>query len=115
MDSLYSISISARATLDLHSLNNEGGEGNQIQTRMVNIVNQTGRLQNVNAISGDMYKHIQSDHLIRRALAAGLPLCTGCREFNANRINADKDFLTRTAALNDAGAVERTAPHLCRG
>lgn len=102
MDSLYSISISARATLDLHSLNNEGGEGNQIQTRMVNIVDQTGRLQNVNAISGDMYKHIQSDHLIRRVLAAGLPLCAGCLEFNANRINADRDFLTRTAALNDA-------------
>jgi len=102
MDSLYSISISARATLDLHSLNNEGGEGNQIQTRMVNIVDQTGRLQNVNAISGDMYKHIQSDHLIRRALAAGLPVCAGCRTFNANRINADKDFLNRNATLNDA-------------
>ncbi len=101
-DSLYSISISARATLDMHSLNNEGGEGNQIQTRMVNIVDQTGRLQNVNAISGDMYKHIQSDHLIRRVLAAGLPICAGCRDFNANRINADKDFLTRTAGLNDA-------------
>ncbi len=101
-DNLYSLSISARATLDLHSLNNEGGEGNQIQTRMVNIVDQTGRLQNVNAISGDMYKHIQSDHLIRRALDAGLPVCAGCREFNANRINADRDFLARTAALNDA-------------
>lgn len=101
-DNLFSLSISARATLDLHSLNNEGGEGNQIQTRMVNIVDQAGRLQNVNAISGDMYKHIQSDHLIRRALDAGLPVCAGCREFNANRINADKDFLARTAALNDA-------------
>lgn len=101
-NSLYSISISARATLDMHSLNNEGGEGNQIQTRMVNIVDQGGRLQNVNAINGDMYKHIQSDHLIRRVLGAGLPICAGCREFNANRINADKDFLTRTADLNDA-------------
>ena len=78
-NSLYSISISARATLDMHSLNNEGGEGNQIQTRMVNIVDQGGRLQNVNAISGDMYKHIQSDHLIRRVLGAGLPICAGCR------------------------------------
>ena len=41
---LYSLSISARATLDMHSLNNEGGEGNQIQTRMVNIVGADGRL-----------------------------------------------------------------------
>lgn len=61
---LYSLSISARATLDLHSLNNEGGEGNQIQTRMVNVIDQHGDLQNVNAISGDMFKHIQAIHLI---------------------------------------------------
>ncbi len=27
---LYSLAISAQAVLDMHSLNNEGGEGNQI-------------------------------------------------------------------------------------
>jgi CRISPR-associated protein Cst2 len=91
--SVYSISISARATLDMHSLNNEGSEGNLIQTRMVNIIDQEGRLQNVNAISGDMFKHIQAEHLFR-ALREGedVPLCAGCRQFNANRINADRDF-----------------------
>lgn len=100
--SLYSLSISARATLDLHSLNNEGGEGNQIQTRMVNVIDQGGQLQNVNAISGDMFKHIQTEHLTRLALESGLPLCEGCRKFNANRINADLDFIARTKTMSDA-------------
>jgi len=40
---VYSLSISARAVLNLHSLNNEGTEGNQQQTRMVHIIDQRGR------------------------------------------------------------------------
>lgn len=86
---IYAISISARATLNMHSLNNEGGEGNQIQTRMVNIIGEDGRLHNVNAISGDMFKHIQAEHLHRLAIADGLPLSAGARQFNANRVNYD--------------------------
>lgn len=107
MTHLYSLSISARATLDMHSLNNEGGEGNQIQTRMVNIVDQHGQLQNVNAISGDMFKHIQAEHLFRIAREnAALPLCAGCQEFNANRINADSDFITRSKDMTDAETLD---------
>ena len=99
---LYSISISARATLDMHSLNNEGGTGNQIQTRMVNIIDQDGCLQNVNAISGDMFKHIQAEHLFRvLSELDGVPLCAGCREFNANRINADADFIARNLYVGE--------------
>jgi len=99
---IYSISISARATLDMHSLNNEGGEGNQIQTRMVNIIDQEGRLQNVNAISGDMFKHIQAEHLFHILREQeGVPLCAGCQTFNANRINADAAFIAETANAND--------------
>lgn len=92
---LHNISISARLTLDLHSLNNEGGEGNQIQTRMVNIVDANGDLHNVNAVSGDMFKHIQAEHLFHLARERGLPLCAGCSVFNANRINADPSFIAR--------------------
>lgn len=104
---LYSLSISARATLDLHSLNNEGGEGNQIQTRMVNIVDADGVLHNVNAISGDMFKHIQAEHLFHIARErADLPLCAGCREFNANRINADAGFFERTRDMGDADLMD---------
>jgi CRISPR-associated protein Cst2 len=104
---LYSLSISARATLDLHSLNNEGGEGNQIQTRMVNVIDQHGELQNVNAISGDMFKHIQAEHLFNIAKGnESLPLCAGCREFNANRINADAEFFQRAAAMNEVQLID---------
>ncbi len=104
---LYSLSISARATLDMHSLNNEGGEGNQIQTRMVNIVGGDGRLHNVNAISGDMFKHIQAEHLFRRATdGAGLPLCAACRQFNANRISADEAYIQAIADMTDAEAID---------
>lgn len=88
-----SLSISARATLDLHSLNNEGGEGNQIQTRMVDIIGDNGRMYNVNAISGDMLKHIQTQHFFELARATPLPLCAGCARFDANRINADKAWI----------------------
>jgi len=105
---LYSLSISARAILDMHSLNNEGGEGNQIQTRMVNVVDQHGQLQNVNAISGDMFKHIQAEHLFHITRERDdLPLCAGCREFNANRINADGEFITATKGLSDAETLTK--------
>ena len=93
---VYSLSISARALINLHSLNNEGGEGNQIQTRMVDIVyydNEKQPIQaNVNAISGDMFKHIQVEHLHRIAVERGLPLCAACRRLDANRMSADPDF-----------------------
>ena len=103
---VYSLSISAQATLNMHSLNNEGGEGNQITTRMVNIVGEDGRLHNVNAISGDMLKHIQAEHLFR--LLSGredVPLCAGCREFNANRICADAGYGKAIEGKSDAEAI----------
>jgi len=99
MNGIYSISIAAQATLDMHSLNNEGGEGNQIQTRMVNIIGADGQMHNVNAVSGDMFKHIQAEHLHRLAVQAGLPLSEGARQFNANRVNYD---IEAGGALRDA-------------
>jgi CRISPR-associated protein Cst2 len=104
---VYSLSLSARATLDLHSLNNEGGEGNQIQTRMVDIVAGDGKLYNVNAISGDMLKHIQAEHLYHVARNGnGLPLCAACQVFDANRISADAEFMAAIAAKSDAEAID---------
>ncbi len=88
-----SISISGLLTLDLHALNNEGSEGNTMMTRMVDTVDQNGQKHTVNAISGDMFKHIVVEHLLAEAKAAGLPLCSGCATFNANRIRADADFM----------------------
>jgi CRISPR-associated protein Cst2 len=105
-EQIYSLSIAARATLDTHSLNNEGGEGNQVHTRMLDIVGHDGELYNVNAISGDMLKHIQAEHLFMLARERGLSLCAGCRQFNANRINADEQWIESIKGLSDAQAID---------
>ncbi|MBV9691808.1 MAG: DevR family CRISPR-associated autoregulator [Ktedonobacteraceae bacterium] len=104
---IASLSIAARATLDMHSLNNEGGEGNQIQTRMVDIVDHKGELHNVNAISGDMLKHVLMEHFYRQARAQHVDLCQSCQNFNANRINADKDFIKRAEKTSDADFIDQ--------
>src|SRR5438552_1751723 len=104
---IASLSIAARATLDMHSLNNEGGEGNQIQTRMVDIVDHLGDLHNVNAISGDMLKHVLMEHYYQQAREQHLPLCQGCQRFNVNRINFDDKFL-KSASKKDIEFIDQT-------
>lgn len=89
----HSLSISGLITLELHALNNEGAEGNTMMTRMVDIIDQQGRKHTVNAVSGDMFKHIVVEHLLGESRSAGLPLCAGCAVFNANRICADQEFM----------------------
>jgi CRISPR-associated protein Cst2 len=88
-----SLSISGLITLELHALNNEGAEGNTMMTRMVDIIDQKGHKHAVNAVSGDMFKHIIVEHLLGESKTAGLPLCAGCTMFNANRICFDQEFM----------------------
>lgn len=90
---LHSLSVSGLITMNLHSLNNEGAEGNTTMTRMVEIVDMEGGNHTVNAVSGDMFKHIQGEHLFQLATQENLPLCEGCKTFDANRICADKSFI----------------------
>ncbi len=90
---INSISINGRLMLNLHSLNNEGGEGNQILTRIVTILDKNGELASVNAISGDMFKHIQSDHLIKILNEQGIALCNNCKLADPNRISGDDEFI----------------------
>ena len=107
MTKVYSLSVCARATLDMHSLNNEGSEGTQIQTRMVDIVAADGELYNVNAISGDMLKHIQAEHLYHIARDRDdLPLCAACQVFDANRISADQEYIAQIKGKSDAEAID---------
>jgi len=94
---IRSISICGEAFLDLHALNNEGAEGNALMTRMVDIVDQNGELHSVNAVSGDMLKHIQAEHLYHYSLENHLPLCNACQKFDANRICADEEFTKNPA------------------
>jgi len=111
---IYSLSICGRAILDMHSLNNEGGEGNQIATRMVNVVYRDRasgeyKLATVNAVSGDMFKHIQAEHLY--LLAKGkLPLCAGCQKFTASRILDDADFMGKLP-VQDRAVIDELLKH----
>jgi len=88
MTVVNSLSLCARVTLNLHSLNNEGTEGNQQQTRMVYIIDQRGQRQSVNAVSGDMFKHILVEHLIPLLEEVEQPLSPGAKAHDADRINA---------------------------
>jgi CRISPR-associated protein Cst2 len=103
---IYAISLCGRLTLDMHALNNEGTEGNQMLTRQVTIVDDTGNLHTVNAISGDMLKHIQAEHLLYVALTDDLPISQPCRRLDPNRIAADRDFLNRINGKKDAEVTD---------
>lgn len=105
---VYALSLCGRLTLDLHALNNEGTEGNQMLTRQVTIVDDAGNLHTVNAISGDMLKHIQAEHLLYAALAADLPISEPCRRLDPNRIAADREFIERVSGkgIKDAQVTD---------
>jgi CRISPR-associated protein Cst2 len=103
---IASISISGEITLNLHSLNNEGGEGNQIITRQVTVVDKNGDTHTVNAISGDMFKHIHAVYLAQLAKEQGLPLSSYAAMLNPNRISkADfEQYFERTKKQNELSA-----------
>jgi CRISPR-associated protein Cst2 len=86
MTKINSISVSGRITLNMHSLNNEGNEGNQVLTRQVTIINKEGKPTTVTAVSGDMNKHIMCEHFWNIAKEEKLPLSATSEVFNANRI-----------------------------
>ena len=87
---IASISISGEMTLNLHSLNNEGGEGNQIMTRQLTILDKDGHRATVTGISGDMFKHIHASHLVNCCVESGLPLSDYSNKLDPNRISADE-------------------------
>ena len=100
MNQIKTVSISARVLIDMHALNNEGSESNRLMTRQVGIVTpavdeqgESGyRRSTVNAISGDMNKHIFMDYLRHIALDRGLPLCPACVDLDPSRMMANPGF-----------------------
>lgn len=87
---VYSISISGILSWQLHALNNEGNEGNQTLTRRYYIIEKNDpEPKYVNGVSGDMLKHIQSEHLHRIAIDENLNLSEGGRRFDPDRIGYD--------------------------
>lgn len=87
---ISSISVCGEMTLNLHSLNNEGGEGNQIMTRQLTIVDKNGEEQTVTGISGDMFKHIHAAHMQNYCAENKIPLSEYSKLLNPNRIKADE-------------------------
>jgi len=108
------LSIAAQMTIDLHNLNSEGTEGNQQQTRMVHIIDQNGHRAIVNAVSGDMFKHILVEHLVPLLKEVNEPLSPGAAVHDADRINAMNpafvDFCEKEQEFTDNGkTVKRKA------
>lgn len=113
MNKLQSFSLCARVTLDLHNLNNEGTEGNQQQTRMVHIVTPDGRRENVNAVSGDMFKHIFVGHLTPLLEASGEQLSAGAKALNPDRVNVDEAFRAAIKTAKEGSAVLKELIERC--
>lgn len=110
---INSLSLCARVTLDLHNLNSEGTEGNQQQTRMVHIIDEVGERQIVNAVSGDMFKHIFVGHLTPLLDKAGQPLSSAARQLNPDRVNADPKFRNSLKTLDGGSAVLAALLNAC--
>ncbi|HZT07107.1 MAG TPA: DevR family CRISPR-associated autoregulator [Chloroflexota bacterium] len=123
-----SLALSARVTLNLHNLNNEGTEGNQQQTRMVHILDENGQRQVVNAISGDMFKHMLVDELTPLLREAGQPLSPGAAIHDPDRINANNlefvkfcedkknsDSAVMTKMLQDCSVTDLAGALVTRG
>jgi CRISPR-associated protein Cst2 len=103
---IHSLSLCARVTMDLHNLNSEGTEGNQQQTRMVHIIDEQGNRQIVNAVSGDMFKHMLVGHLTPLLEAAGEPLSEGARRLNPDRVNVDESFERTIRGLDNSAVLD---------
>ncbi|MDH7482702.1 MAG: DevR family CRISPR-associated autoregulator [Armatimonadota bacterium] len=102
---ISSLSLCARVKLNLHNLNNEGTEGNQQQTRMVHILDDAGRKHVVNAISGDMFKHIMVEHLTPLLIAAKQNVCPNAAALHPDRILLDENF-RKQAGAKDAKEIQ---------
>jgi CRISPR-associated protein Cst2 len=108
---IQSLSLCAEVTLALHNLNSEGTEGNQQQTRMVHVVDASGKRHSVNAISGDMFKHIFVRHLTAILRTQGEPLSAGAESGSPDRITVDPEF---KASIKGRSAVEVQTEMLTR-
>ena len=109
---MKSLTLAGRWNVNLHNLNNEGTEGNFIQPRTVTVVQRTherngdeepqSSLHAVNAISGDMMKHIHADYFRQIALDDGadnlesynghLPLSRNSIVLDPNRIATETEM-----------------------
>ena len=110
---IRSLSLCAELVLDLHNLNSEGTEGNQQQTRMVHIVDKDGKRHVVNAISGDMFKHIFVEHLTPLLSDAKQPLSAGASVLNPDRVTTDPKFKEAIKGKKPGSLIQEEMLKLC--
>jgi len=97
---IASLSIAARATLNMHSLNNEGGEGNQIQTRMVEIVDHAGDRSNQKIPKSRVRRQRDLQHVYRqksqkRGSVGSIPFTPASLFVNMSRIKRPFNLLSQ--------------------
>jgi CRISPR-associated protein Cst2 len=121
---MKSLTLAGRWNVNLHNLNNEGTEGNFIQPRTVTVVQRTAKhdgeepepsLHAVNAISGDMMKHIHADYFRQIALDDGaddlenynghLPLSRNSIVLDPNRISTEDEVVEMLGDKNMSNAA----------
>lgn len=123
MTNIKSISLACRVVMDMHALNNEGNESNRLMTRQVGIVTPTYaenspmqyRRDVVNAISGDMNKHIFADAFRNIGLDLGLAMNPYSQALDPARIMADPNFevyVTKKDGKSLAHSVEEVIDQL---
>jgi CRISPR-associated protein Cst2 len=108
---IKSISLAARVVMDMHALNNEGNESNRLMTRQVGIVTPVYGDDHemagynravVNAISGDMNKHMFADAFRHIALEHELHLCKACQALDPARMMGNPDFRAYLGAQEES-------------
>jgi CRISPR-associated protein Cst2 len=105
--------------MDMHALNNEGSESNRLMTRQVGIVTPAPQENGandykrftVNAISGDMNKHIFADAFRHFAVDLELPVCPACQALDPARMMGNLDFQEYVEA-RPAPPIQEIIDHL---
>jgi CRISPR-associated protein Cst2 len=111
MKNACSISVMARITLNLHALNNEETDGNSTLLRNVGIVlpqnssDDVPQYKKVNAISGQMSKHMFEVAFRRVALDMKLPVNHASETGHPERIWGDPEFQSFAAKAKNLADV----------
>lgn len=104
------VTFAVRLQLNVHDLNNEAVAGNVTDIRLMEFLDENGKIAEVPAVSGRMLKHWHYEgmrHLILNGSYNSVPLCAGCKmgepvrpaEFKNNKLA--QVAKPETQAIND--------------
>jgi len=76
------LTLAAKIQLNAHDLNNEAVAGNVTDIRIMEFLDENGKIREAPCVSGRMLKHWHYEgmkHLILNGLYHAVPLCAGCK------------------------------------